>query len=171
MRVFHMLTEGYAGLWEDPIRYRLDEVSKFVYTALILSHTIRRDTVVRLTFFEGPLAPLTIEIRGSSVKGLYPDERSILGFLRQSIKKFLEGEHLPPGVDVRRGWEQVEGTVLHEEGERITKGKTYFYIGGPHGFPVEPPGRRVSLGDVVYTASQTVTILNYLLDVGGWTPG
>lgn len=171
MRIFHLLTEGYAGLWEDPLKYRIDEAARFVHAALFLSHAIRRDTIARITFFNGPLAPLTIEISGLSVKRLYPDEQSIIGFLRRSIKKFIEGERPLPGVDVKKGWKKIEGTVLHERGAKELRGRTYFYIGGPYGFPVEPPGKRISLGDTVYTASQTVTILNYLLDVGRWTPG
>ncbi len=170
MRVFHLLTEGYAGPFplKDLTRGRMDEVARFIHNALFLSHDMRRDVVVRVTLMEGPWAPLTLSIRGSEVRGLHPDERSIGGFIRKAMERFVEGEKLPPGVDVERGVDLPEGTVLDEGGERRAPRTSYFYVGGPRGFPVEPPGERISLGGRVYTASQTVAIVNYLLDVGLW---
>ena len=159
MRVFHLITEGYAGdFGKEVTKYRIDEVSRFIHNALFLSHNIRRDVTVKITFTQGPLAPITITINGSTVKGLHPDERSIAGYIRKMIK---EGRY-------EKGIMWKEGVVLSEEGERRWEGVPYFYIGGPYGFPVDPPYRKVSLGGTVYTASQTVTILNFLMDVGLW---
>lgn len=170
MRVFHLLTEGYAGPFSlnNLTQGRMDEVARFIHNVLFLSHRMRRDAVAKITLFEGPWAPLTISIRGDNVKGLHPDERSIGGFLLNAMKRFLEGKTLPPGVEVKKSVELPMGTVLDEGGERRVPRTSYFYIGGPKGFPVEPPGEKISLGGEVYTASQTVTIVNYLLDVGLW---
>ena len=172
MRVFHLLIEGYAGVFgKNLTEHRIDEVARFIHNSLFLSHALRRDVVAKVTMFRGPLAPLTIEISGRDVRGLHPDEMSIAGFLRKSITSFLQGEKQPPGVRIKKGWERVEGTILDEEGERGAPSIPYFYVGGPRGFPEYPPGRRISLGEVSYTASQTVAIVNYLLDVGIWKIG
>ncbi len=170
MRVFHLLTGGYAGEFRlnEMTKGRMDEVARFIHNALFLSHTIRRDVIVKVTLFNGPLAPITISIRGDFVRGLHPDERSIGGFLREVMRRFRERERQLPGTEVMEGYELPEGTVLDEGGERRMPRTSYFYVGGPEGFPVEPPGERVSLGGKVYTASQTVAIVNYLLDVGVW---
>ena len=169
MRIFHLLTTGYAGDFREPTRGRMDEVARFIHNALFLSHNLRRDVLAKVTLFEGPLAPLTLSIDGSSVRGLHPDESSILGFIRTAIRRFEEGKAQMPGVKVEKGFEVKEGIVLDEGGEKGNPRAHYFYVGGPYGFPVELDLPRYSLGGFVYTASQTVCIANYLLDVGTWT--
>ena len=164
-RVFHLLTTGYAGDFGKEItKGRMDEVARFIHNALFLSHTLRRDVIARITLFNGPLAPLTISIDGEKVKGIHPDENSIAGFIRAIIK----GKRIP-GVEVKKGFFGEPGVVLHEEGEKKDPHTHYFYVGGPYGFPVELEYPKISLGDKIYTASQTVCIANYLLDVGEWT--
>ncbi len=169
MRVFHLLTTGYAGEFKEPTKGRMDEVARFIHNSLFLSHSLRRDVIAKVTLFDGPLAPLTISINGEKVKGLHPDESSILGFLRNAIGRFRKGEAQMPGVTIEKDFKQERGIVLDENGRRENPRANYFYIGGPYGFPLELDLPRYSLGGSVYTASQTVCIVNYLLDVGTWT--
>jgi len=170
VRVFHLLTEGMVPFNPRNLTEgRMDEVARFIHNALFLSHDLRRDVIARVTLFRGELAPLTVSVDGSRVKGLHPDERSIGGFLSAAIRAFVEGRSLPPGVSIERGFEVRPGVVLDEGGERKNPRANYFYVGGPKGFPVELELPKISVGGKVYTASQTVCIVNYLLDVGEWT--
>ena len=172
MRVFHLITQGYAGHFSlnNLSQGRMDEVARFIHNALFLSHSLRRDTIARITLTQGPLAPLTITLEGKDLRGLHPDERSIAGYLLNILKRFDADKPMPPGVRIEKGMDLPPGTVLDEGGERKEPQTHYFYVGGPYGFPVDPPGEKISLGGKIYTASQTVTIVHYLLDVGVWIP-
>ena len=172
MRIFHLITQGYAGAFSlNNLGYgRIDEVARFIHNTLFLSHTIRRDTVAKVTMTQGPLAPLTVILEGKTIRGLHPDERSIAGYLLSVLEKFSSGKDLPPGIKIETGISLPPGTVLDENGERKKPKNQYFYVGGPYGFPIDPPGEKISIGGKVYTASQTVTIVHYMLDVGVWIP-
>jgi tRNA (pseudouridine54-N1)-methyltransferase len=56
-----------------------------VQAALTLSHSLRRDTDCYLILKGEPIPPKTLLIRGSEVRSLHPDERSIAALLRKSL--------------------------------------------------------------------------------------
>ncbi len=167
MRVFHLLTKADIQPFPKSITEgRMDEVARFIHNALFLSHSLRRDVIARVTFVGKET--YTLEMNSAKIKGLHPDEGSIFGYIRKCFSLFYENKPLPSGVNIKNGFYGDIGIILHEEGDKRVPNKCYFYIGGPNGYPFLPKGEMISLGDVIYTASQTVTIVQYLLDVGIW---
>jgi tRNA (pseudouridine54-N1)-methyltransferase len=61
---------------------RLDVLLRSLRAALLVSHGVRRDTIVYLALFGGTLAPRVLRIDGSAIRFVRPDERA-LGFLVQ----------------------------------------------------------------------------------------
>ena len=55
---------------------RLDVLLRCVRAALLVSHGLRRDTVVYLVLLGGPLAPRTVRVDGAIATYVRPDERS-----------------------------------------------------------------------------------------------
>ncbi len=161
-RTFHLITEGYAGKTRDLLRYRYDEIAKFVIASLALSGDIRRDVIVKVTMTKGPMAPLTVVIRGEEVRGLYPDEKSVMGFLQKALYHPLPGVEVVKGIDLPERY-----TIMDREGKERPSTR-YFVVGGPSGFPLDVKGERVSLGEKEYRSHQVACIVNYLLDVGVW---
>jgi len=70
-------------------------VASCLNAAFYLSHDIRRDTVVFLLFEEKNVNTICLKFVGKNLKRFQPDERSILGLIRNSITKFkkLEKTH------------------------------------------------------------------------------
>lgn len=64
---------------------RLDVLLRCVRAALLVSHGVRRDTVVYLVLHGGPRAPRTVKIDGETSEYLRPDERSLAGVMRNML--------------------------------------------------------------------------------------
>lgn len=64
---------------------RLDVLLRCLRAALLVSHGLRRDTVVYLVLLGGERAPRTVRFDGASAKFVRPDERS----LAVTVKKAL----------------------------------------------------------------------------------
>ena len=64
---------------------RLDVLLRCVRAALLVSHGVRRDTVVYLALLGGARAPRSIRIEGELARFLRPDERSLATTLRKSL--------------------------------------------------------------------------------------
>ena len=64
---------------------RLDVLLRCVRAALLVSHGVRRDTVIYLVLGGGPLAPRAIRVDGATSEYLRPDERSLAGMIRNLL--------------------------------------------------------------------------------------
>lgn len=65
---------------------RLDVLLRCVRAALLVSHGLRRDTMIYLVLGGGPRAPRTIRIDGRTAEYVRPDERSLAGAIRALLK-------------------------------------------------------------------------------------
>lgn len=87
---------------------RLDVLVRCVRSALLVSHGLRRDTVVYLVLLGGPRAPRVLRVDGAAAKFLRPDERSLATLLQKSL-----AAEVPAGaqgfVPVRPGVSVAEG--------------------------------------------------------------
>lgn len=96
---------------------RLDVLLRCVRAALLVSHGLRRDTVVYLVLLGGPLAPRTVRIDGAAARFVRPDERS----LATLVQKTLSTRPAAPGfAPVRPGVALADGgldAVLADVGE------------------------------------------------------
>lgn len=87
---------------------RLDVLLRCVRAALLLSHGLRRDTVMYLVMMGGPRAPRAIRITGDEVRFLRPDERSMAVLANKLLSK-----DLPEGsigfVEIKTGYAVADG--------------------------------------------------------------
>jgi tRNA (pseudouridine54-N1)-methyltransferase len=82
---------------------RFDLLCRCVQAALTLSHSLRGDTDCYLILKGAPMPPKTVLIRGSEVRSLNPDERSIAALLRKSLSIPVGNvfRRTTPGIYVR----------------------------------------------------------------------
>src|SRR3954470_1143092 len=71
---------------------RLDVLLRCLRAALLVSHGVRRDTVVYLVLLGGPGAPRTLRVDGATAKFLRPDERSLAVLAQKALAAPLAGE-------------------------------------------------------------------------------
>jgi tRNA (pseudouridine54-N1)-methyltransferase len=79
---------------------RLDVLLRCVRASLLVSHGLRRDTLVYLVLLGGPRAPRTIRIDGRAAKFVRPDERSLATLVKKTLAARVDS---PSFVDVRPG--------------------------------------------------------------------
>ena len=114
-------------------------------------------------------------IDGSKIKGIRIDERSVAGFL----KKVFQGKHITGIRFEAANWKEIptifkEWFILDSKGKRdiqFQENNNVFILGDHIGFTkdelelLEADKKGISLGNTIYLASQTICILNYLLDI------
>jgi tRNA (pseudouridine54-N1)-methyltransferase len=141
---------------------RLDVLLRCVQAALLVSHGVRRDTVVYLVLLGDPGAPMTVRIDGATAKFLRPDERSMAVLVQKALAAPREGEGLVSGrhgVAVARGGLEVvladvgsaTPYVLEEgaadvRGAVIDAGDAVFFVGDDVGFAEATRSRLAALG-------------------------
>jgi tRNA (pseudouridine54-N1)-methyltransferase len=148
---------------------RIDVLCRCIASAFFLSNSFRKN--IRLSIFF-TLNNSILQIDGSTVRGINPDERAIAGVLKRVFKgsdvpgiRFFEGKleelvsKYQPAMLDRHG-EIYKSEFPHYES---------FIIGDQLGYPQEYEKlftklKKISLGINEYLSSQTITILNYLLD-------
>ena len=64
---------------------RLDVLLRCLRAALLVSHGMRRDTVVYLVLLGDPDAPRTVRVEGSAIRFLRPDERSLAMLVQRAL--------------------------------------------------------------------------------------
>jgi tRNA (pseudouridine54-N1)-methyltransferase len=85
---------------------RLDVLLRCVRAGLLISHDVRRDTIVYLVLSGGPRAPRSIKIDGRTSEYLRPDERSLAGAIRNLLARTPVVESFDEstrGVSIARG--------------------------------------------------------------------
>jgi tRNA (pseudouridine54-N1)-methyltransferase len=79
---------------------RLDVLVRCVRAALLVSHGLRRDTVVYLVLLGDPRTPKTLRFDGASARFIRPEERSLAVLAQKMLSAGREG---PGFVQVRPG--------------------------------------------------------------------
>jgi tRNA (pseudouridine54-N1)-methyltransferase len=138
---------------------RLDVLLRCLRAALLVSHGVRRDTVVYLVLLGDPGAPRTLRVDGATAKFLRPDERSLAVLAQKALAAPRAGEGfvtVRPGVAVADGGlDAVLGDVgtatpyVLEEGARdapIEPGDAVFFLGDHLGFDEATRARLAALG-------------------------
>jgi tRNA (pseudouridine54-N1)-methyltransferase len=166
---------------------RLDVLLRCLRAALLVSHGVRRDTVVYLVLLGGPDAPRTLRVDGATAKFLRPDERSLAVLAQKALAAPRAGEGfvtVRPGVAVADGGlDAVLADVgaatpyLLEEGAAdlrdapVEAGDAVFFIGDHLGFDEATRARlralgatAVGVGPVSVHADDAVVILANELD-------
>jgi tRNA (pseudouridine54-N1)-methyltransferase len=169
---------------------RLDVLLRCLRAALLVSHGVRRDTVVYLVLLGGPGAPRALRVDGAAVKFLRPDERSLAVLVQKALAAPREGEGfvtVRPGIAVAEGGlEPVLAEVatatpyVLEEGAAelreaaLDAGDAVFFLGDHLGFDEATRARlhalgatALGLGPVSVHADDAVVILANELDRRG----
>ncbi len=148
---------------------RLDVICRCITAAFFFSDEFRKDVNLNIYF---RINEKILEIQGDKVRGINPDERAIAGIL----KKVFQG-HPYLGISfynakLENFIEKQKIVVFDTKGDYSThllKDNDSFLIGDQIGFIEEDRHLltklpKFSLGSRLYLSSQTITILNYLLD-------
>lgn len=148
---------------------RLDVLCRCITAAFFLSDDFRKDVVLGIFFRKNAKI---LEIQGDKVRGINPDERAIAGVL----KKVFQGRKFSGISFYSQNIETIVNNrkiiVLDAAGDspaHLLNDNEYFLIGDQMGFLEEDRYlftdlQRLSLGSQTYLSSQTITILNHLLD-------
>jgi tRNA (pseudouridine54-N1)-methyltransferase len=97
---------------------RLDVLLRCLRAALLVSHGVRRDTVVYLVLLGDPGRPVTLRIEGSASRYLRPDERSLATVIKKALAlPPATGSVTPTFSPVRAGITIAEGGIETLEDE------------------------------------------------------
>ncbi|WP_254861975.1 tRNA (pseudouridine(54)-N(1))-methyltransferase TrmY [Halovivax gelatinilyticus] len=168
---------------------RLDALCRSLTAALLVSHGVREDVRVHLVLQD----ELTIEVDGSEVRRLNPDERSTAARIRTALDHrdeaigALPAEPSPGFAVYRRGFAETLETVaasgtivqLHEDGEPVDSAPLPdepTFVLSDHGDFTDAErdvldsmaDRRVRLGPIALHADQAITIAHHALDTQGY---
>ena len=167
---------------------RMDIVANCALNALMISNAIRRDVKFIACLDGPPNPPKTIIFDGEKLKNVYPSEVGFLEVISNALKedlKIFECKKVQDGVVVcKKAWEHIVKELAQQNFQLIyldPEGKSFeeieikenvvFFLGDHIGLPKKSIKflerfnvEKVSLGKVVYFASQAILIMNYLLD-------
>lgn len=172
---------------------RMDIVIHFLINSFFVSHHVREDVKLHLVLYGPPTPPRHIEIiikkkvpgTGKEEGSLDISKKDVGGLIKRILYKYKEGKKVEvfPGCFIEKKTlsnvlneisKEKQVYILDEKGEDIKKEEfgedVAFVIGDHEGFPVKELKRMkkeyktISLGKIVYFASQVATILNYELD-------
>lgn len=161
---------------------RLDVLARCVTSAFLLSHGIRKDTLLYLVLLGPPNPPVTIRFQGSDMRYLNPDERSTTSLIRRalSLERSVEWRKSTPGIWIRRaGLDHLLREMgrplvyLHENGDEFTPVDEAIHVLGDHmGLTGEQEScldrlgaHRMSLGPLTYHTDHCITIIQNRLDL------
>ncbi|MFX0013529.1 MAG: hypothetical protein ACFFB2_14175 [Promethearchaeota archaeon] len=148
---------------------RLDVLCRCVTAAFFLSDHFRKDVILEIYFqINGKL----LEISGEKVRGINPDERAIAGVLKRVFKGYSYSGIRFYAQNLNHCLNKHNYILLDSKGEHLShlfEEHDSFLIGDQIGFLEEHYEifnqlPKISLGSQIYLSSQTITILNYLLD-------
>jgi tRNA (pseudouridine54-N1)-methyltransferase len=169
---------------------RLDGLLRCLRAALLVSHGVRRDTIVSLVLLGEPERPRIVRFDGPAAKYMRPDERSLASVVRKALATAAEGgefTRVREGIAVADGglerlWRELDGShcVLLEEGApdlrdtALSSGDLAFVIGDHIGLPdgaretlLARGAPRVSVGPLSVHAEDVVTLVANELDRRG----
>jgi tRNA (pseudouridine54-N1)-methyltransferase len=166
---------------------RLDVLLRCLRAALLVSHGVRRDTIVYLSLLGIPERPRTLRFDGPAAKYMRPDERSLATLIKKALATASDGGAFVPvreGIAIADGdvacvWNELAGSALYllEEGApdlrdcSIPSGDVAFVIGDHLGLPaavrdelVARGAQAVSVGPISLHAEDVVTLVANELD-------
>ena len=165
---------------------RLDVLIRCIRAALLVSHGLRRDTIVYLVLLGGSRAPRTVRMDGATVRFIRPDERSLATLLKKSLQApGTCGEDfvlVRPGISIAAcGIEavlrEVEGSAHYvlEEGAADVRGvaldtdNATFFVGDHLGFDAVTRealrgATAIGVGPVSLHADDAVVVVSNELD-------
>src|ERR1700722_19211252 len=84
---------------------RLDVLLRATRAALMVSHGLRKDTIVYLVLLGGPRAPRTVRVEGAAAQFLRPEERSLATLAKKVLaaadeRSAMELTLVRPGISV-----------------------------------------------------------------------
>ena len=148
---------------------RLDVLCRCISSSFFLSNRFRKDVILHIYF---NINKLILEINGSTVRGINPDERAIAGVL----KRIFSGLDYS-GIKFYKGTltnllSEFQPVLLDQKGRqlqsRFLKYQSFLIgdqVGYPSGYEQSFLGlEKISLGSIEYLSSQTINILNFRLD-------
>lgn len=164
---------------------RMDLLCRCINAALLTSHGIREDTTAHIAIHGD--VDVTLRFVGDEVRGLNPDERSIVGVVRAALEErtYYEVEARQGVYVAERTLEEVleetegETLVLHEDGEFAANVEPpddiVFVLSDHKEFTdeelelLEENGARcVSLGPVALHADHATAVAHNWCDTDGW---
>ena len=170
---------------------RLDVLLRCVRAALLVSHGLRRDTMVYLVLLGGPRAPRVLRIDGSAIRFVRPDERALALLVQKALARELppaeaaEFVLIRPGIAIASGdlgaviadLDPHCGRYILEEAAPDIRESTFetsdvvFFVGDHHGFDERTRAQMeafgalpIGLGPVGLHAEDAITVTNYELD-------
>ena len=171
-----------TGSFKDLMKAgRLDIACHFVIHSFFISNARRKDIILHLFFYGPPDPPKHIEIHSNASIS----KKDVADIIRKALFKYKKGKKVEalPGVFVekrslldfleeKRKEKQIY--LLDVEGEDIRNIKleenSVFVIGDQKGLPfkekrrIKKMAKSISLGKIVYFASQALIALQYELD-------
>jgi tRNA (pseudouridine54-N1)-methyltransferase len=166
---------------------RLDVLLRCVRAALLVSHGVRRDTLIYLVLEGGPRAPRTVRISGATAEYLRQDERSLAGTLKKMLAYVEDTSAFDTGtrgIAIARGGLDVvladlgafAAYVLDEGGADVRSvaldvENPVFFVGDHTGFGAETRARidalgakAIAVGPISLHADDAIAILSNELD-------
>lgn len=151
---------------------RLDILLRCLRSALLVSHGLRRDTIVYLVLLGGELAPRVLRVDGRHVRFIRPDERMLAILVQKALARSSPDAEPGVFVEIRPGLAVARGgvdAVLADLGDGATKAMTTYvleedardlrdgllasedvvvFVGDNHGFDEATRARLASVGAV-----------------------
>jgi tRNA (pseudouridine54-N1)-methyltransferase len=90
---------------------RLDILLRCLRSALLVSHGLRRDTVVYLVLLGGELAPRVLKVDGRQVRFVRPDERMLAILVQKALARSSPDAEPNVFVEIRPGLAVARGGV------------------------------------------------------------
>ncbi len=90
---------------------RLDVLLRCLRAALLVSHGLRRDTIVYLVLLGGPDAPRTLRVSGPTARFLRPDERSLAVLVQKALAQPLAGNAARVGPAGQAGFTTLRNGI------------------------------------------------------------
>jgi len=90
---------------------RLDILLRCLRSALLVSHGLRRDTIVYLVLLGGPLAPRVLRVDGRHVRFIRPDERMLAILVQKALARSAPDAEPGVFVEIRPGLAVARGGV------------------------------------------------------------
>lgn len=173
---------------------RLDVLLRCLRAALLVSHGVRKDTIVYLVLLGGSRAPRVIKIDGENARFLRPDERALATLVQKTLgdDRDLAAPKTQPFVDVKPGISLATGGlevaladavgatpfVLEEGGRDVRElhdeafgSDVVIFVGGHDGFDdelraaIDDAGATpIRVGPMSVHADDAITVVHNELD-------
>lgn len=148
---------------------RLDVLLRCLRSALLVSHGVRRDTMVYLVLLGSPEAPRVLRIDGNDIRFLRPDERALALLVQKALGRDLPSAEGGAFVTIRPGLARAAGGleaviadlgpsgsaiyILEEDAPDVRVGTfesedVVVFVGDNHGFDEASRARIGALGAV-----------------------